>query len=326
MYRKHKEVNDVNKPLVTVMINNSAVKVLIDTGSSINLVDEETFKSLKKRPMLTKEHNPIITYAGRPMNIRGKFSAEISGNYATISSTVYVTCEEKGNLLSYETAVLLQYVPEICEVNKVRESISEKTTNHYSKLCEEYKDLFESIGKLKGVHVKLHVDEMIQPVQNCHRRIPYHIREKVQEQLEKVKLLDIIDEVTDGPTPWVSPIVAQPKPKKPNKLRICVDMREANQAIRRVRHVTPTIDDTIFELNGSSYFTKLYLNKGYHQLELAPESRYITTFSANQKLWRYKRLMFGLSSAAEVFQNAIQTTLQGIQHQRRCFGTWLHTG
>jgi len=223
--------------------------------------------------MLTKEHNPIIPSAGRPMNIRGTFTAEISGNNATVSSTVYVTCEGKGNLLSYDTAVLLGYFPEICEVNKVRKSISEKTTNHYSKLCEEYKDLFEGIGKLKGVQVKLHIDEMIQPVQNRHRRIPYHIREKVQEELEKLKQFDIIEEVTDGPTPWVSSIVAQPKPKKPNELRIYVDMREANQAVRRVRHVTPTIDDIIFELNGSSYFTKLDLKKGYHQLELAPESQ-----------------------------------------------------
>ncbi|KAK2148727.1 hypothetical protein LSH36_486g05022 [Paralvinella palmiformis] len=76
------------------MINNSAVKVLIDTGSSINLLDEETLKSLKKRPMLTKEHNPIIPYAGRPMNIRGTFTAEISGNNATVSSTVYVKGKE----------------------------------------------------------------------------------------------------------------------------------------------------------------------------------------------------------------------------------------
>ena len=89
-------------------------------------------------------------------------------------------------------------------------------------------------------------------------------------------------------------------------------MRVANQAVRHVRDVTSTIDVIILELNGSSYFTKLDLNKGYHQLELAPESRYITTFSANQKLWRYKRLIFGLSSAAEVFYNAIQNTLQGI--------------
>ncbi|KAK2140839.1 hypothetical protein LSH36_1233g00000 [Paralvinella palmiformis] len=118
--------------------------------------------------MLTKEHNPIIIYAGRPMNIRGNFIADISGNNATVSNTVYVTFKWKGNLLSYETSILLAYVPEICEVNKVTESISEKTINHYSNLCEEYKDPFEGIGKLKGVQVKLHIDEMIQPVQNRH--------------------------------------------------------------------------------------------------------------------------------------------------------------
>ncbi|KAK2154954.1 hypothetical protein LSH36_253g04017 [Paralvinella palmiformis] len=39
-----------------------------------------------------------------------------------VSSPGYVTCEGKGNLLSYETAVLLGYVPEICEMNKMRAS------------------------------------------------------------------------------------------------------------------------------------------------------------------------------------------------------------
>ena len=97
------EVNSVNKSLVTIMINNSAVKVLIDTGSCINLLDEETFKRLRKRSMLTKEHNTIIPYTGRPMNIRGKFSAEISGNNATVSSTVYVT-------LLYCLDMFLKYV------------------------------------------------------------------------------------------------------------------------------------------------------------------------------------------------------------------------
>ncbi|KAK2168050.1 hypothetical protein LSH36_21g10040 [Paralvinella palmiformis] len=114
------EVNSVNKPLVNVMINNSAVKVLVDTGSSKNLLDEETFKSLKKRQMLTKEHNPVIPNAGRSMNIRRNFCAEIRGNNATVSSTVYVTCDGKGNLL--------------------RGSIYEKKTNRYSKLCRVQRD------------------------------------------------------------------------------------------------------------------------------------------------------------------------------------------
>ncbi|PIK41369.1 hypothetical protein BSL78_21779 [Apostichopus japonicus] len=122
---------------------------------------------------------------------------------------------------------------------------------------------------------------------------------------------DIIEKV-DGPTPWVSPIVVVPKPHAPDKIRLCVDMRLPNQAIKRERHVTPTVDELIHDLNGSSVFSKLDLNAGYHQLELEHESRNITTFSTHVGLRRYKRLSFGISSAAELFQNVISQTLEGI--------------
>ena len=55
------------------------------------------------------------------------------------------------------------------------------------------------------------------------------------------------------------------------------------------------------------------MNQGYNQLELEPNSRYITTFLSHIGLWRFKCLNFGISSAAEVFQNAIRETLAGLQ-------------
>lgn len=66
------------------------------------------------------------------------------------------------------------------------------------------------------------------------------------------------------------------------------DMRKANTAIQRERHVTPTIYDVILDLNGAKVFSKLDLNAGYHQLELHPESRNITTFSTHVGLRRCK--------------------------------------
>ncbi len=107
-------------------------------------------------------------------------------------------------------------------------------------------------------------------------------------------------------------IVCFPKPKNPDEVCICVDMRKANMAVQRERHLTPTVDEIINDLNGACIFSKLDLRSGYHQLELAPESRYITTFSTHKGLYRYKRLLFGLSSAAEVFQHTIQNVLSGI--------------
>ena len=68
----------------------------------------------------------------------------------------------------------------------------------------------------------------------------------------------------------------------------------------------------IGDLNGARIFSKLDLNQGYSKLELALESRYIITFSTHMGLMRYKRLNFSISSAAEIFQNVIRDTLQGI--------------
>ena len=53
-------------------------------------------------------------------------------------------------------------------------------------------------------------------------------------------------------------------------------------------------------------FSKLDLKWGYHQIELSEESRSITKFVTNKVLFRYKRLMFGITSAPEKYQQVIQ--------------------
>ena len=88
-------------------------------------------------------------------------------------------------------------------------------------------------------------------------------------------------------------------------------MRHENKAIEREQHITPTIKETIGDLNGAKLLPKLDLNQGYNQLELVPESRYITTLDTYMGLMRYKRLNFGISSAPEIFQNVIRGTLEG---------------
>jgi hypothetical protein len=58
----------------------------------------------------------------------------------------------------------------------------------------------------------------------------------------------------------------------------------------------PTVDDMINDLNGSKVYSKLDLNNGYHQLELALESRYITTFCTRIGHPRYIGIPFLVSS------------------------------
>ncbi len=60
-------------------------------------------------------------------------------------------------------------------------------------------------------------------------------------------------------------------------------------------------------------FSKLVLKWGYHQLELTPESHQITTFAVHNGVYRYNRLIFGVSSASEQYQHEIASALAGIE-------------
>ena len=50
---------------------------------------------------------------------------------------------------------------------------------------------------------------------------------------------------------------------------------------------------------------------GFHQIELEEQSRDVTTFVTHRGLYRYKRLMFGITSAPEKYQKIISDVIQG---------------
>ena len=76
------------------------------------------------------------------------------------------------------------------------------------------------------------------------------------------------------------------------------------------------MDDLIADLNNSTVFSKLDLTNAYHQLELEESSRYITTFLTHAGLRRYKRPLFGVNAASEIFQRTIADLLSDIPGAR----------
>ncbi|KAK9680342.1 hypothetical protein QE152_g39166 [Popillia japonica] len=96
----------------------------------------------------------------------------------------------------------------------------------------------------------------------------------------------IIEKATE-PTNWISFTVIVPKPHAPDAIRVCIDMRAANKAIKGVRNITPTTDD-ITQPNGAKVFSKIDLKEGYHQLILAEESRHITAFATQLEFFDIK--------------------------------------
>ena len=93
-------------------------------------------------------------------------------------------------------------------------------------LIKEFKSSVFSgkIGKLKNHQVSFHVDQNVTPVAQRERRIPFALREKVNKEINKLEEQGIIEDITNEATDWINPVV----PKSDNEIRLCIDMREAN--------------------------------------------------------------------------------------------------
>ena len=302
---------------VFVKIEGVNVPMIIDSGSSVNIIDLETFRTVQKN--VPKALNvkvskaKIFPYASKPINTRGYFITSIESERKFSIQKVYVVNKERaGNLLGIAAANELNLIkfetPSIENVNrtecqtKKNKQLRDEKHDDLSKLLEEYSDIFQGHGKLKDCEVKLCVNKDVQPVVQKLCRQP-HLRESIKQELHRLESEDIIEKVS-GPRPWVSNLV--PVPKKNGKVRLCLDARVINTAILREHYPIPTLDSIIDHMHGAKVFAKLDLKEAYTQLVLHEDSRDITCFNSENGIYRQKRLVYGINNAFEIFQGYME--------------------
>ena len=139
------------------------------------------------------------------------------------------------------------------------------------------------------------------------RRLPFVLMDKVDKKLDDLLDKGITEEVPNSFTAWVSPLVVAKAGRGHTSMR---KHERANKEIVRERNPIPTFDEVLYDLNGSTVFSKLNFKWGFHQVELEEESGEITTFVTHRGLYRYKRLMFGISYAPEKYWKIVSDVLQ----------------
>ena len=292
-----------------VEFNGKHLKLQIDSGSDKNVLSEKDYNKIKQNVNLCKTDLKLYPYNSQtPIALIGKFSATVQSKYKHDVSTFYVA---KGyntgvSLLCLQIAINLGVIKVINSLKYDNLSQEEKV----NEIVKRNEKLFQGIGRLKGVKIKLHIDKTVKPVALRHRRVPFALRDKLEEELDRLEKDGIIESV-HGPIEWVSPIVVVKK-KDSDDIRMYVDMRQPNKAIKRTRHIIPTIEELRYDVNGAVCFSKLDLAKGFHQLELHHDSRDITNFSTHVGLKRFCCLNFGTSSASEIFHEKVREAISGI--------------
>ena len=283
-----------------------ALQCQLDTAATCNVLSLKDHRTLGEPP-LERSATTLTIYDGSVQRSLGRcFLQVLDPEERTQTLLFEVLKSEHHSLLSLDSCLILKLLTYKLEEVSVVNSGCKITKQQ---ILSQFADLFTGLGCLSGEY-DIDLDEKVLPVQNRPRKIPHTMRAAVESKLVQLEQAGVIASV-DQPTDWISNITTVWKPDK-KQVRICLDPRDLNKAIRRNHFNMPTIDDVLPNLKEAKLFSLLDAKDGFLQIKLSERSSFLTTFWGPQGRYRWLRLRFGVSSAPEEFQRRLQQALHGL--------------
>ena len=292
---------------VQLGIKDQQVRCRIDTGARTSILTSAQIKSLRGRK-LEKSNKTLKSFSNHKIKPIGSISLPVV--YRDRKINVHFEVDQE-NIISGDTAVALGLIHKVNPGSQIHVSVvteNETTESAQSELTRDFPELVKTTGTLPGEY-HLSIDESVPPVIHPVRKLPAAIKPKAVEKLREMESNGYITKV-DRPTEWVSSMVVSVKGEK---IRICIDPRDLNRAIKREHHPMKTIEDVVSDIPKAKIFSVLDAKSGFLQIQLDEKSSYLTTFNTPIGRYRWLRLPFGIKSAPEIYQKIMDNMIAGIK-------------
>ncbi len=285
-----------------LMVNENKFKVKLDTGAQCSVMSERIYEKLTNEP-LKPTTTRLVTFSKDIIKPIGKISLACKlVNGSEIHKIQFeVVKEELSAILGKDDCVKLGVIKR--HIHKIGQTNS---------ILDEYPDVFEGVGLMPGKY-SIVVDPDVKPVVHAPRRVPYALKDELKVELESMEKKGIIRKVHNNePTDWVNSMVVVRKPA--GGVRVCLDPKDLNKAIKREFYPMPTHEQITAKLAGAKYFTVLDAEKAFFQIDLDGKSQKLLTFNSPFGRYQYCRMPMGISSASEVFQKRMHECLEGLEN------------
>ncbi|KAK0156517.1 hypothetical protein N1851_000186 [Merluccius polli] len=275
---------------VKVEVNRKKVNFEIDTGCSVSVMNETTFHKMwkeNKRPQLKETKLSLRSYTGEKIKVAGVADVEVTYAQQVKTLPLVVVKGTGPSLLGRGWLETLKLKWD--EIKHVRTE-----TQGLQQVLSKHEDVFkEELGMLKGMKATIRVSAEACPKFYRPRSVPYAMRAKVEEELERLLRENIIEPVKYAE--WAAPIVPVLKPD--GSIRICGDYKlTVNSASSLEQYPIPRVEDLFNTLTGGKQFSKLDLSHAYQQIVMDDESKKYLTVNTHRGLFTYNRLAFGMGS------------------------------
>ena len=300
---------------VQVMINNHLDRVIADTGARISVCGTTQARKWGILGRLTPSKVKVKPYNSDPIEVYGEARCSVTYGSTSIPVIWHVISGNSEAILSGNSSLQLG----IIEFKRVDDTyqpilmIESDDKSDLQQILAKYPQNFAGLGKLKDFKTKLHVNSDIKPVNVPAYSFPYHLQSRAQAAIDGMIENDVIEEhPLHEPAPWVSNTVLSPKDD--GSVRVTMNAKNVNKALISSNIPIPKHEDIKTKLSGAKVFSKMDLKSAFWQIELDEESRYLTVFHANDKLYRYKRLTMGLSPSQGELTVALRPVFAHIEN------------
>lgn len=297
-------VRDTDGPVYCQMVlNEQSVKFQIDCGATVNLLPDKFLKPTDKirpeKPRLQMWNKSRQSSLGR---CKVKTTNPVTGVKYKVDYVI--VAEDYSPLLSKKAAEQMKLITIHYDAFEQIHAVQNTPISDYPSVFAP-----SSLGILPGPGVHLTVSPDAQPVIRPARTVPESLKGAVKDKLEALCGQGVIEAV-DGPTDWVNQMAVVKK--KTGGVRICIDPRPLNNALKREHYTLPVLDDILPSLTKASSFSICDLKDGYLHCPLDYESSLLTTFATPWGRYRWTRLPFGLKVSSEIFQKRLHQALDGL--------------
>nr|XP_043895059.1 uncharacterized protein K02A2.6-like [Solea senegalensis] len=258
-----------------------------------------------KKPRLLQCKIKLKTYGGHVVPVLGAAKVKVEHEGSAKMLAVVVVKGSGTSLLGrgWMKALKMDWKT-VHKVEDREELLQEVLLRHDTVFKDE-------LGTLKGFAAKIHVASDAKPCFYKPRSVPFAMKKKVEQELERLLEEKIIEPVKFSD--WAAPIVPVLKPD--SRVRICGDYKiTVNKVSPIEQYPIPRMEDMIACLTGGEKYTKLDMSHAYQQIVLDEDSRRYVTVNTHKGLFTYTRLPFGVSSSPAIFQRTMEGVLQGIEN------------
>ena len=280
---------------VTLQLDECQIPMEIDTWASMSIMSEDTYRKIWPKKKLAVSKVRLQTYSKEPLPVVG--AREVLVQYEGQSATLpLIVVKGNGPTLlgrNWLGTIRINW----CNIHYTPSTGLENLLEKYDKVFQD------KLGSFQGRQAKIEVDPEATPRFCKARTLPYAMRAKVEEEIDRLVSEGILEPVEYAD--WAAPVVAVLKSDR-KSVRLCGDFRmTVNPVAKLHRHPILRVEDLFATLQGGKEFTKLDLSQAYQQILLHPDSRKYVVINTHKGLWQYTRL-------PGIFQKEMDNLLAGI--------------